>query len=186
MPTPSPINAPKVGAAVEMSSAPASSATLLIPTATPTSARTIGTSAATRVPKTTTRMTSATSTPNPSLPDDFSPLSIAASPPSSAVSPSARAGSRASTIAAAAGRPSSVDGTSRVISAYATRPSSDTRFVAKGSDTVETCSTAATRESADSTPARKLVNCAPSGAANTATAVPPAACGKRSSSSFVA
>ena len=66
MPTPRPIIAPKVGAAVETSMEPASRATLLRPTATATSASTMGTRAATMVPKAMTRMTSAASRPSPS------------------------------------------------------------------------------------------------------------------------
>ena len=66
------------------------------------------------------------------------------------------------------------------------RPSAETRPAANGSLTLATCSMPATLARADSTPARKLVSCSPAGAANTATAVPPAAAGNRSSRSVIA
>ncbi len=187
MPTPSPTMAPMVGAAVETVRPPASSTMPPRPRPTATSASAIGTRAATTVPKATRRTTSAATRPTASaLEDFFSALRNAASPPNSASSPSARAGSRASPSAAAVSRPNSVDGTSRVISAYAIRPSGDTRSVRNGSLTVSTCLIVATCESADATPGRKSVTCWPSGAANTTTAVPPATAGNRSSSSFIA
>src|SRR5918995_1533668 len=93
MPTPSPIIAPIVGAAVEISIVPASSAMPPTPAATATRASAIGTSAATTVPNATTSTTSAASRPAASAPEvSVSALMNAASPPSSAMTPASRAG----------------------------------------------------------------------------------------------
>src|SRR4051812_47917112 len=139
MPTPSPTMAPIVGAAVDTSMAPASSAIPATPAATATSASTIGTRAATTVPKATTSTTSAATRPTASAGEDFfSALRNAASPPNSAVTPAVRAGSSAAVRSAAVVRPNWVDGTSSVISAYATLPSGEILPGANGSPTEET------------------------------------------------
>src|SRR6266496_4138833 len=120
MPTPSPIIAPAVGAAVETSIAPASSAMPLTPAATATRASAIGTSAATTVTN-------------------------AASPPSSAVTPASRPGSSAPTTAAIGWGPSCVDGRSNPISAKPMRPSGDTVPAVNGPATRVTWSRSAMR-----------------------------------------
>src|SRR4051812_19509011 len=86
-------------------------------------------------------------------------------------------------MVAAAGRPSSVDGTSSVMSAKPVRPSAEICPLVKGSLTDVTCCRAATFATAAATAVRCEVSRCPSGAANTATALPPAAAGKRSSNS---
>ena len=96
------------------------------------------------------------------------------------------AGSIAAAIAASGSGPSSVDGRSKVISAKPMRPSGDTVPAVNGSATVATCSTPAIRATAASTVGRWRSSRSPSGAANTAMALPPAASGKRSSSSSIA
>src|ERR687898_696073 len=187
MPTPSPIIAAMVGAAPETSMALASRAIQPRPTATATRVRAIGSSAATIVPKATTSTTRAASRPAASAPDvSVSALMNAASPPSSAATPAARAGAIASATAVSGAGPSSVAGRSKAISAKPTRPSGDTVPAANGSATVATCSTPAIRARAASTAGRWPSSRSPSGAANTARALPPAASGKRSSSSTIA
>ena len=167
--------------------APASSVMPPRPAATATRASAIGTSAATIVPNATTSTTSAASRPAASAPEvSVSALMNAASPPSSAVTPAARAGSIAAATAATRSWPSSVDGTSKTISAKPMRPSGDSVPAVNGSVTVATCSRSAIRATAASTAGRWLSSRSPSGAANTAIAVPPAASGKRSSSSSIA
>src|SRR5215207_487830 len=134
MPTPSPIIAPMVGAALETSMALASRAIPPRPTATATRVSAIGSSAATIVPKATTSTTRAASRPAASAPDvSVSALMKAASPPSSAATPAARAGAIASATAVSGAGPSSVAGRSKAISAKPTRPSGDTVPGATGS-----------------------------------------------------
>ena len=157
------------------------------PTATATRVSAIGTSAARIVPKATTSTTRAASRPAASAPDvSVSALMNAASPPSSAAMPASRAGAIASATAVSGAGPSSVAGRSKTISAKPTRPSGDTVPAANGSATVATCSTPAIRARAASTAGRWPSSRSPSGAANTARALPPAASGKRSSSSTIA
>src|SRR5918994_946934 len=187
MPTPSPIIAAMVGAAPETSMALASRAIQPRPTATATRVSAIGSSAATIVPKATTSTTRAASRPAASAPDvSVSALMNAASPPSSAATPAARAGAIASATAVSGAGPSSVAGRSKAISAKPTRPSGDTVPAANGSATVATCSTPAIRAGAASTAGRWPSSRSPAGAANTARALPPAASGKRSTSSAIA
>src|SRR6266496_3005982 len=146
MPTPSPIIAPAVGAAVETSIAPASSAMPLTPAATATRASAIGTSAATTVPNATTSTTSAARRPAASAPEvSASALTNAASPPSSAVTPASRPGSSAPTTAAIGWGPSCVDGRSNPISAKPMRPSGDTVPAVNGPATRVTWSRSAMR-----------------------------------------
>ena len=91
---------------------------LAIPTATATRARTIGTRAATIVPKATTRMTSAASDSDPLGARGLLAVEERGLAAELGLSARRRAPARAPrAMAAAAGRPSSVDGTSRVISA---------------------------------------------------------------------
>jgi hypothetical protein len=83
-------------------------------------------------------------------------------------------------MAATGAGPSSVDGRSKAIWAKPMRPSGDTVPAVNGSATVATCSTSAIRATAASIAGRWPSSRSPSGAANTAMALPPAASGKRS------
>ena len=155
MPTPSPIIAPMVGAALDTSIALASRVMPPTPTATATRVSAIGSSAATIVPKATTSTTRAASRPAASAPEvSVSALTKAASPPSSAATPASRAGAIASATAVTGDGPSSVDGRSKVISAKPMRPSGDTVPAVNGSATPVTCSTPAIRATAASTVGR--------------------------------
>jgi hypothetical protein len=155
MPTPSPIIAPMVGAAVETSIAPASSVMLPRPVATAIRVSAIGTSAARIVPNATTSTTSVASRPVASAPDvSASALMNAASPPTSAARPACRAGPSAPAIAASGSGPSSMEGRSKAIAAEPIRPSGDTVPAVNGSATLATCSTSPIRATAASTAGR--------------------------------
>ena len=153
-----------------------------MPAPTATTARPIGTTAATSVPKTTTRTRSATSSPMPTWPVSSSALRNTASPPSSTSSPGTSTPDTASESTVNAGLPSSRCGASRVASANPIRPSGETVSAANGSLTDATWSRVATSASTASTSARWLSSVWPSSAAKTTRTLPWAASGKPSSS----
>ena len=157
------------------------------PAATAVSARAIGTNAATTVPNAMTRMTRAATNPMASAPDvSVSALMKIASPPSSAARSALRAGPTAASRAASGAGPRSTDGVSKVMVANPIRPSSDTVLSTNGSETATTWSTARIRRRASAITSRWANSGWPSSAANTAMALPPAASGKRSASSWLA
>ncbi len=134
----------------------ASSVMAPMPAPTATIARPIGTMAATMVPNTTSRTSSATRSPIPAWPVSSSALRNTASPPSSTCSPGTSTPETAFESTVNAGLPSSRCGASRVISAYPIRPSAEIVPAANGSLTDATWSRVATSVRTASTSARWL------------------------------
>ena len=124
MPTPRPTRPATGMAEAETSIEPARRVMPPIPAPTATSARPIGSTAATTVPNTTSRTSSATSRPMAAWPRvSSSALRNTASPPSSTRTPGTWMPETASESTVKAGLPISRSGTSRVTWAYPIRPS---------------------------------------------------------------